>query len=509
MDLTIDNFVLKRLEAGNYRLTDDSKTLLSSNFWDLRDVRSNFDFLFLLIIGLSAIFLSYQNSKISSFLWFSFSSFLFTRWFIQTMAFRTASSALGLVSTLGGSYGLFTFITSSSVVSVIILLTVSLALLVSILELSILFIRKNGPLHEKNSENERTNYSLIIGGIIIIFLPLWFGPFFTNTSLITVLFYSLGMNVTWASSLLALLSLVLCSFFGVIFAFLLLPIDKITKNLELSKENGIEIGITLITLIIITLKYFSEIIDDVFITNLTWIGLIAAYIIYFASVGLILWKRKKVDTIWTNVFHLESKIKNNLKRYLRITVLLGCVIITIFPFWSFYTVADLRLEYFPINQEDSLSYYCNTSSTIIYGNGTIITMVHPVFLSQGIFPYDLNESHLIISHCLGDLLDDGTYTEMIGIVSINSTSPYTEVINDTCYFSLINKEVSLSCWELVITDNSVLQIEINNQLLQVGEEISLAFCVPSEEGELLDSVFTKFCINFILKDIIVQQSEGY
>ncbi len=241
------------------------------------------------------------------------------------------------------------------------------------------------------------------------------------------------------------------------------------------------------------------------------IGGVTTYILYFTSVGLILWKREKFYSIWANFIDLELEIKEiiELKRYLKLTFLLFCLIITIFPFWSFYAVARLNLDSIPITQKDSLSYHCNTSNTFIYDNGTIITTLHPIYSWQGIFDDDLNSSHLIISHCLGDLTGDGMYTEMIGIKSINSTDPYTDVLKDINIFYLVNEEISLSCWKLVVSNNSVLQIKIDNQSLQVGEEVSLAFCIPSEESELLDFVITKFGINFILRDIVVQRSEGY
>ncbi len=261
MNLELDHFVLNRLDDENYRLEEDSKTLFSSGFWFLTDAQSNYDFLFLLLISISSIFLSYKHNKISSFLWLCFASLFFTRWFSLNLGFRVASFATVMVNSLSGNYGIFTFTTSPSITSLIILFTVSLAIIVSILELLVPYIRKNDIIHKKNNDNGRTNYSLLIGGIIIIYLPIWFGPFFTNTSLIYVLYFYLGMNKILFNNLLAILSLLLCSLIWIVFAFLLLPINKIMENLTFGRENRIEIGITLITLIIITLKYFSVLND--------------------------------------------------------------------------------------------------------------------------------------------------------------------------------------------------------------------------------------------------------
>lgn len=103
-------------------------------------------------------------------------------------------------------------------------------------------------------------------------------------------------------------------------------------------------------------------------------------------------------------------------------------------------------------------------------------------------------------------IGDGICTSQLDILSLNSSDPFIEITQERETYYVGNEEINLTYWEFMAFSNTVLQIKVDNQTLQAGEEITLVFCFPSENANLQGSNITRYQVHFILKDIIVQES---
>lgn len=526
MDLTSKNLVLTNSNGEIFFIENVSNSVMSSSLWDFNDIQSSIEFLLFLILGLIALLLSYKFSKLSSVLWMVFGFSLFTRWCLSNLSFRIASAAVSLVYLLPGGSGVSSFTVTPSIVTLLIQLTVGLALIVSMLEFKNSFKQstENQEVKQTLSNESKTNfYLLLTGTVTILFLPLIIGPFFMENSLIFV------FNSIYMTGILEIFGyfylipvLLIGSVIWILLMIYYLPVDLIiveTKARIKSQREYLYGLITLLPFLGITIWYLHFALNtdtapiamfipyEVPITMSIMIR-ISFYLIYCFIAAICIWKIKGIKFLGRNILNSNMKIRSILqgKRNVKGTVTLVIVLIIIFPSWSFYRAASIKTEYFPTSQNDVISYDSDITSNVVYNNGTILLSLNPVILSKGIWFHDLNESYLIITDCFGDFSGNGIYSENIEILSLNSTHPLFDIDYDNRTFFLENDEITLPSWSFMCKENSDLRIEINNQSLIVGETISLVFCVPFEHGELLGSVITQYCFNFFIEAIIIQAS---
>lgn len=523
ISLTSKNLVLTNSNGENFSIENVSNSVMSGNLWDFNNIQSNLEFLFFLILGLIALLLSYKFSKFSSVLWMVFGFSLFTKWSFLNLSFRIGSAAVSFIYLLPGGSGISSFTASPSIVSLIILLTVGLALIVSILELTYAFKQRDENHEVKQTLANESNlnfYSLLTGTIIILYLPLIIGPFFMGNSLIFVFHSIFKTRISEIFGIFYSIPVLLIG--SLIWIFLMmyyLSMDLIiveNKERIKTKREFMYRLISLLPFLVISLWYLHFTLNIDTATSILYeipidvsvMVCIIFYVIYFFIVAICYWKIKEIKFVLRNLSHSNTKIRSFIqsKRKARYVVFLVIVLIIIFPSMSFYITASIKAEYFPTIQNDVLSYDSNITSNVVYNNGTILLSFNPVILSKGILSHDLNESNLIITDCFGDLSGNGIYSEKIDIVSLNKTFPPYDVAYDNRTFFLENEYLELPSWSFLCKENSDLRIEINNQSLIVGETISLVFCVPFEHGELLGSVITQYCINFFIEAIIIQAS---
>ncbi|MFW9996173.1 MAG: hypothetical protein ACFFD4_29295 [Candidatus Odinarchaeota archaeon] len=469
---------------------EEAYLTFNSSMWSYQSLFELTFIILLAFLGILALLLPQKYSSISSLLWAIFAAEWLTEWLRTDLGFTIQLGPITAFYFIPGPSKSFQSSITNHSVNYLILAGIILAFTTALIDGYLALANKTDPLDTIDREKPVHFITYLISAVLLILLPLGFGPAFTNTS---VILYTIPDSLVRLHpvkifplnhTFLLPVAVLLVTFLWLIIILQVIPIITLLEATRQRKNWNLE---KLAVLVPVSLVLYS------FITALTnsaqeiisaghelpdWINktylVLVLVIVAFAVPYVLVFAgyRKR----W---FHNAQRVILNKMPALRFdrwkkSALILIITIVMFPllFLSAGLFLPKSMQIEPnFLHPNHLNYKVEAKNPVLHANGTLATVLEYRIEGGGLLDQIRASfkaaSRFTIDACFIDTDSNGEYDQNIPIISMHDQGNALNVshYNDS------------STWYVTFINQTDFKVEMDpTSLPAVGSSVSVAFC---------------------------------